>query len=374
MRILILGPYKVIGGVATVVEELALAFVRRGDEVTVVTLEPCLKENDLPSGVNIIAPHFKKADSIQANSILERMISIFDPGYIIQLISVLKNEQYDITISSLYYSAFLAIANAQKKVHILHGFRGFHKSFSRRFRAKLANESNILGAKLADTVIANSYLTAVINSSMFRIDSAVVPLGVSLNKDFIFSSEENRDIDVLYVGRLISAKSIPVILKALAMLSKDKIKLTSFHIIGEGSETDRLKALTEHLGIQNQVTFHGYLPREKISEYYARSRCLVSLNPSEPFGLTYLEALAHGVPIVLCRGSGFSAFCDERFACLVDRQPKSVAEGIDRALTNQWDRNWISQYTLATFSWDRTVELILDTIKQRREKFEHTDC
>ena len=352
MRIAILGPFNVMGGVSTVVEEMALAFLRRGDDVTIITLEYPKK--------NLL---FQEKLCIFAPSNQSKLISFKTIFNIIDLVKFLQQKQYDIVISNLYYSSLLPFIKGCKKVHILHGMGSFsQKSGWFRIKAKVGNYSNILGYNLADTVIANSYLTAAVNSCVFGINSTVVPLGVSLPVKISHLDQDKRDIDLLYVGRLIEFKMIPVALESLALLSKQQGKNINFHIVGEGPEENQLKLLATQLGIEQQVMFHGYIPREELGEYYARSRCLISLNPTEPFGLTYLEALLHGTPVVLCRGSGFSPFCDNRFACLVDLCPQSVAEGIYKALNTEWDRPWISDYILETFSWDRVVNSILQTI------------
>jgi glycosyltransferase involved in cell wall biosynthesis len=351
MRVAILGPFNVMGGVSTVVEEMALAFLRRGDNITVITLE--FPKKNLPLQENLC---------IFASSKESKLISFKTISNIIYLVNFLRQKQYDIVISNLYYSSLLPLLKGCKKVHILHGMGSYSPNISGWLRAKVGNYSNILGWNLADTVIANSYLTAAINSSIFGINSTVVPLGVSLPVKMSHLNEDNRDIDLLYVGRLNPFKMIPVVLESLALLSKQQGKNINFHIVGEGSEENQLKLLAKQLDIEEQVVFHGYTPREQLGEYYARSRCLISLNPTEPFGLTYLEALVHGTPVILCRGSGFSPFCDHRFACLVDLYPQSVAEGIYTALNTEWDRTWISKYILETFSWDRVVDSILKTI------------
>lgn len=375
-RLLILGPYQSIGGVSTFVEEIALAFVRQDYEVVVVTFKPLLEKTDFPKGIKVIAPWYprSKTEKVAYRSIALRLKSLLAPTHWNEIRKALTENSYDLVISNLYYSALIGIAKSNKKIHVIHGFRGFNQKLISLVHSLIANYSNILGSKIADLTISNSYLTAAINRSMFNIDSHVVPLGVSLTNTPSLGSEGERTIDILYVGRIVSAKLIPLILRALAVLSKEQDKLFNFSLIGKGVETENLIKLTRELSLENQVTFHGYLPRAKISEYYTKSRCFISLNPTEPFGLTYLEALAHGVPIVLCRGCGLSAFFDERCACLVDCQVDSVAEGISKALTSRWDREWMSRYILENFSWDRTVESILDKVHGGFHKAEvHTD-
>jgi glycosyltransferase involved in cell wall biosynthesis len=361
MKVVILGPYKVIGGVATVVEEIAEVFAKKGAEVTLISLEATSLPPKYPN-IKVITPK-----PLDRGGRLGKILAIFQPKFLIDLFSYLQREEYDLVISNLYYSIFLAWAKAKTKVHIMHGM-GHH--ISGWLRANVGNYSNILGARFADTTIANSYLTAAINETIFGINSVVVPLGVSPPQQIknLDLSLEQRSIDILYVGRLIAAKSIPTLLEAVAILNRNRQEQLNLHILGKGVELDNLKLRAEELNIQQRVTFHGYVPRQELAQYYLQAKCFVSLNPTEPFGLTYLEALACGTPIVLCRGSGFSPFCDPHFTALVDFDPPAIAEGIDRILATKIDRHEISQQTLEDFSWERTVSSILKALPPQEEK------
>jgi glycosyltransferase involved in cell wall biosynthesis len=72
-------------------------------------------------------------------------------------------------------------------------------------------------------------------------------------------------------------------------------------VVGDGQERARLTALADELGVSSSVTFAGWsaTPAQEL----ARAAVLLATAPGEPYGLSVLEALAAGVPVVAA-GSG----------------------------------------------------------------------
>lgn len=98
---------------------------------------------------------------------------------------------------------------------------------------------------------------------------------------------------VLYVGRLSSAKHIPMLMDAVALL-KIQAKLV---LVGSGPEKERLQAYAHSIGIADRVVFAG-TQHEMLPGFYAVSRVCVLPTTTESFGQVYLESLASGTPAV----------------------------------------------------------------------------
>ena len=362
MKIVILGPISAVGGVITVIKELTAEFINRGDNVTIVTLD------SKPFSLNLASED--SSFSIFSTSKPSRLgvVSKFIP--IFKIITFLRNEKYDLVISNLYYSPLLKFCGSAKKIHVIHGIGISSNNFQQWFRCQVGNYSNAVGAKFADRVVSCSYLAAVFNFAMFGTNAKVIPWGVTPPQNKYIYSENERDIDILFVGRLAKTKMIAVALKAVEILVKRYDFRVNVHIIGEGSEESRLRTFAKELDIEDQVVFHGYLSDEQVNTYYSRARCFISLHPAEGFGLTYLEALVRGTPIILCRSSGFSHFCHNDFSCFIDLSVESVALGIKDSLSRSWDREWIARYTTEKFSWSSTAQEIIDSAFDERSKLD----
>lgn len=103
-----------------------------------------------------------------------------------------------------------------------------------------------------------------------------------------------------YVGRLAHNKGVDVLLKAAAHLAP-KMPDVRWILVGAGEESYRLQALVDEARIGHLVHFVGRLPRDAV--YGAMKGFDIAVVPSreEGFGLTALEAMACGVPLVASR-------------------------------------------------------------------------
>lgn len=113
---------------------------------------------------------------------------------------------------------------------------------------------------------------------------------------------------MVYVGRLVEQKgvhyAIEALAKARAMLGEGQIHLD---IIGGGAKgyVDVLKEKVKQLNLEGAVRFLGFFPREETLKEYARYTALVFPSTwEEPFGITILEAMAKGVPVITSSRGG----------------------------------------------------------------------
>lgn len=100
---------------------------------------------------------------------------------------------------------------------------------------------------------------------------------------------------VAMVGRLHPVKGHRYFLRAAAEILKERTDV-HFLVVGSGPEGDRLEEYTRKLGIQDHVTFTGFV--SDVSELMPDLNLLIVPSLWEGFGLTALEAMAVGVPVV----------------------------------------------------------------------------
>jgi glycosyltransferase involved in cell wall biosynthesis len=139
----------------------------------------------------------------------------------------------------------------------------------------------------------------------------VIYNGVDLNDVVSMSNpaEYSRKRRILTVGFLRPDKGHAMVLQALPELIQEFPEL-EYHIVGDGSERVALEDLTKDLGLENHVTFLGSLPHHQAM--LEMSECDVFILPSwkEAFGIVYLEAMAHGKPIIGTQGEGIAEILD----------------------------------------------------------------
>jgi len=108
---------------------------------------------------------------------------------------------------------------------------------------------------------------------------------------------------VLFLGRLTDQKG-PVQFLHAAKRVLEKERNVRFVIVGVGDMLSYLINLSISLGLGEKVTFIGYLPDDQKRYVYAKSDIYVMPSVSEPFGITALEAMASGTPVILSKSSG----------------------------------------------------------------------
>ena len=137
----------------------------------------------------------------------------------------------------------------------------------------------------------------------------VIPTGLRLKK---FSDEISVNIInelkaklgiplksrvLITVGRAAKEKNIDELIRYFKRLD---IENTAFVIVGGGPYLDALKDLAYAENISDKMIFTGAVEPENIAAYYRLGDIFLSASQSETQGLTYIEALASGLPAV-CR-------------------------------------------------------------------------
>jgi glycosyltransferase involved in cell wall biosynthesis len=108
---------------------------------------------------------------------------------------------------------------------------------------------------------------------------------------------------VLFLGRLTVQKGPFHFLEA-ARLVHERNADARFVIAGDGYLLGELVNRACASGLQDVVIFAGNVRAEEVQELFRRASCFVMPSTSEPFGLVALEAVAHGVPVILSKQSG----------------------------------------------------------------------
>ena len=105
-------------------------------------------------------------------------------------------------------------------------------------------------------------------------------------------------------------KDAPTFLRAVAMLrEKQPEDRWRAVIVGNGEWQNHYGELLSELGLSGQVDFPGYVPADRIAEYYSQAFCMMNTSRLEAFNNTPLEAMTLGCPVVI------SDCCSHREVC-----------------------------------------------------------
>ncbi|WP_340101525.1 glycosyltransferase [Salinibaculum salinum] len=176
----------------------------------------------------------------------------------------------------------------------------------------------------------------------------VIPLGVDPD---IFEFRPRKEThDLVAIGRLKRRKGYDVLFKALPKVI-ESFPDTHLHVFGEGPAEPTLKGLARELGVNNHITFHGYVEQSVVREYLERARAFVHPSRSESFSLVRLEAMAVGCPVVVTDVSGAKEMVNDGDVGFVvpTESPGAIAEAVLKL---------ISDFDLATAMGERARERI----------------
>jgi 1,2-diacylglycerol 3-alpha-glucosyltransferase len=112
---------------------------------------------------------------------------------------------------------------------------------------------------------------------------------------------------VVSVGRLAREKDVPFLVEALAV-ARHQIPRLTLAIGGKGPELGRIQACVRKLGLEDAVTFLGFVPDDELARVYASADAFASASQFETQGMTAVEAMACGTPVAAVRSRGLADY------------------------------------------------------------------
>ncbi len=221
-------------------------------------------------------------------------------------------DEYDVVISSASWYITKGVLTQPETVHIcychtppryLYGYDtsiNYKKYWPMRLYAGLVNKGlrqyDYLAAQRVDHFVANSKNVAARIKKFYGRDSTVIYPPVQLHKT---SNKEQKDRNYfLVVSRVVGAKGLEMAVRAANELA------VPLKVVGRGSgysqEEERLK---KQAG--KTVEFLGFVDDEKLAELYAGARALLARARDEDFGITPVEAMMAGTPVIAFEGGGY---------------------------------------------------------------------
>jgi phosphatidyl-myo-inositol dimannoside synthase len=131
---------------------------------------------------------------------------------------------------------------------------------------------------------------------------------------------------LMTLGRLVSeerCKGFDRVLEALPGLAA-RFPEIKYLIVGDGSDTDRLKSKAVTLGVSDRVVFTGRVPESEKVDFFRLADIYVMPSAGEGFGIVLIEAAACGVPVIgSCKDGSAEALLGGRLGHLVDPDDRS---------------------------------------------------
>ena len=210
---------------------------------------------------------------------------------------------------------------------------------------------------------------------------SIVPCGFSSSEFYPIEKSVARSIlglpqdqhILLQLGRMVERKGIDNVIKSMAYLKDISDKNFRLIIVGGDaermedsscSEYKRLLTIARRLKVADEVEFAGRRDRDKLKFYYNAADLFITTPWYEPFGITPLEAMACGTPVIGANVGGikFSVKDGITGGLVPPRQPKKLADKIQDIIGNQAILNTMGlnaiKHVNTWFTWARIAEQV----------------
>jgi len=172
-------------------------------------------------------------------------------------------------------------------------------------------------------------------------------------------------VRLLYVGRLVRSKGLRDAIRAMSRLTSSAPVVLD--VVGEGFDQEACQALVAELALEDQVTFHGWQPRERVEGFYRQADVFVFPSYREPGGNVTFEAMGYELPLIVTDLGGPGNVVDDSCGIRVHPTgPEQFANDLAAAISRLVDdpelrarlgaaaRRRVGEIAV----WDRKVELL----------------
>jgi glycosyltransferase involved in cell wall biosynthesis len=172
---------------------------------------------------------------------------------------------------------------------------------------------------------------------------------------------------VVFAGRVVAAKGVGVLIRATRDLDGEVV------ICGDGWQLQEMRRLARRLGVQDRVSFRGWLPAEELAEELANASVVAmpSLWP-EPFGLVGIEALSAGRPVIASSTGGIADWLEDGVSglCVPPGDARALARTLNELLADPERQRAMGaagrESVAARFSAERHVTALLEAYANAR--------
>ncbi|UII23070.1 glycosyltransferase [Fulvivirga ligni] len=142
-------------------------------------------------------------------------------------------------------------------------------------------------------LVVSNYLKEQIDASVPGCNIEVVPNFINTPTDTLFTKESKTTF--CYANSIAKKKGIEELIRAWALVDQPNCQLK---IAGSGPDLAAMQELSESIGSKNPIIWMGELSKKEVLELMQTSDCHILTSKLESFGVSYIEAMAAGIPSI----------------------------------------------------------------------------
>ncbi len=368
MRILIATDwYKpVINGVVTSVVNLENTLREQGHDVRVLTLSPNVHARE--------DEHVYYLRSLSINKIYPNARIIYSNArkYLKEIIAW----KPEIIHTQCEFSSFFMAKRIARRldIPIVHTYHTVYEDYTHYFAPTVGMGRNIaskisrlISNRVERFIVPTEKVKKLLRGYHIEKPIDVIPTGINLLRFQMQYAEEEIQREkqrlgipltntlCVSLGRLAKEKNETELIR---YFEKMDLPNCTYLIVGDGPYRETLEKQVREAGLEERVIFCGMVQPEQVPLYYQMGDIFICASSSEAQGITYIEAMASGIP-VLCRydaclesviTNGVNGCCYEDYEQFEDAFRKIIT---DRKYAGQLAENAkvkVNEYSLETFA------------------------
>ncbi|MFA5841382.1 MAG: glycosyltransferase family 4 protein [Candidatus Paceibacterota bacterium] len=228
-------------------------------------------------------------------------------------------------------------------------------------------------------VTASTYLSKMAREMGYKKEIAIVPNGVNaelfskeysaeeLNKLKKKLGKKDDDFYLITTSRLVKKNASDDVIRAMPLLPQN----VKFLILGVGPDEGILHELAGNLNVSDRVIFLGQIGRDEIPKYLKISDIFIRPSLSEGFGISFVEAMIAGLPVIATSVGGITDFLVDKetgLFCEV-RSPASIAEKVKLIISSPDLREHIvktgARMARERYDWNLVAKMMKESVFDR---------
>lgn len=381
-KILFVVPDRKMGGVSVVLEDILnnISLEEKQVDLLILNNEGSRLAN-IDKRINIIyGGSFFKAIDTPISSFLKKFdflmlsrklytVFLLKTGLIKSLLirqrKKILNDKYDVEVSFKdgFVAIFTSVGDTPQKIHWIHSqYKNFDptRNYRKTFKNIYDNFDLVVSVSLE---AMNNFNKLYHCEDKYRIIDNIIDTKKIKTLSTDKQKLSDREINIVSVGRLDKTKGYDILLQVCSRLKNnnfmDNVHIT---IIGEGPETGKLEALKKDLKLEKYVSFIG--KQDNPYPYMAGANFYVSSSRTESFGLTLVEALIIGIPVLTVENAATSIIVENNVnGLIVPNSSDGLYEGLKKFIN---DREFVLQLkkNALLYDYESTNREIIQTIEK----------
>lgn len=236
------------------------------------------------------------------------------------------------------HALFVYLAKCFRKKVLLHlhggNFEGFYYAHP-KLAARVCHKADAVIA--VSSYFYNLFQTLHLSSRIFLLHNAITPPRTI--KTFKKATAPNSKFRLLYIGRINEKKGCFDVLNCIGTYKDKFSNKLEFHLAGQGDTAQMSTIIHEH-GIADFVIYHEWLNGKDKDDLINLADCYIQPSYFESFGLSILEAMAHGLPVITSPTGGIPDLIDDGINGIFVTPGKTyeIANAIERLMHNSSER------------------------------------